>query len=225
MSQDRPRYKRSLRNLLLDRRFQLKYTLAIVLAGGVLFGTMEAFFYDEVRQNSELAFVENSELALADPAFAADMQAQLLAEDRKVLLVLVGFWLALVSTLFVVGILATHRIVGPLYVMDRYIRRIKDGRAVHARPLRRGDEFQNLYNHINEMAETLRADRTAEVEALQRVLNRAEVRLEALRARPDGADLAAALDEDLAPIRALIEKKRGWLLLPDEDTVEPTARN
>jgi hypothetical protein len=219
MSADRPRYKRSLRNLLLDRRFQLKYTLAIVLAGGVLFGTMEAFFYDEVRQNSELAMVT------PDASFAAEMQAQLLAEDRKVLLILVGFWLALVSTLFVVGVLATHRIVGPLYVMDRYIRRIKDGRAVHARPLRRGDEFHNLYNHINEMAETLRADRTVEVETLQRVLIRAEVRLQALRARPDGAELAAAIDEDLEPIRALVQKKRGWLLLPDEDTVDPSSTN
>jgi methyl-accepting chemotaxis protein len=219
MSADRPRYKRSLRNLLLDRRFQLKYTLAIVLAGGVLFGAMEALFYDEVRQNSELAIMT------PDAAFAAEMQAQLLAEDRKVLLILVGFWLALVATLFVVGILATHRIVGPLYVMDRYIRRIKDGRAVHARPLRRGDEFQNLYNHINEMAESLRADRLAEVEALQRVLDRAEVRLESLRTRPGGAELATALDEDLEPIRALVQKKRGWLLLPDEDTVDQHDRN
>ena len=46
------RYKRSYRNLLLDRQFQLKYTTLIMLAGGLIFGTMEFFFYDKVRTRS-----------------------------------------------------------------------------------------------------------------------------------------------------------------------------
>lgn len=216
MADERPRYKRSVRNFLLDRRFQLKYTLFIVLSGGLLFGTMEGLFYDEVRQNSELAVLDPGD------EFSAGLREELAAEDRKVLLILVSFWLALVAALFVVGITATHRIVGPLYVMDRYIRRIRDGHAVYPRPLRQGDEFQTLYQHVNEMAESLRNERTSELEALTRCLDRVQFRLDSMRGTPDLAELATGLEADLAVLRELVDKKREWLGLPDVHTGQPT---
>lgn len=204
MAGESPRHRRSIRNFLLDRRFQLKYTLFIVLAGGLIFGTMEAFFYEEVRANSELAVLS------PDAEFAADLRAQLEAEDREVLMMLAAFWLALVALLFVVGIVATHRIVGPIHVVDRYVRRIRDGEPVEPRPLRRGDEFQTLYRHVNEMAAALRAERAAELEAVQRVLERIAVRLETLRERGETA-LAAGIEEDLTPLRDLLERKRTYV--------------
>lgn len=207
----RPRYKRSMRNFLLDRRFQLKYTLMIALSGGLLFGTMEYFFFDKVRENSELAGLTD------DPAMAAELEQKLAEEDQKVLMTLVGFWLALVAMMLVVGILATHHIVGPIYVVDRYIQRIRNGQPVYPRPLRRGDEFQTLYNHVNEMAHTLRDERIHESEALELMLSRLSVRLETLsKMGGEAAELATRLDEELAAVRTIVRQKKTWLSQPEE---------
>jgi hypothetical protein len=203
---ERPRYKRSYRNFLLDRQFQLKYTFMIMLAGGLLFGTMEFFFYDKVRENSELAGMSD------DPEMAAQLSAELAEEDRKVLLQLIGFWLNLEAQLAVIGILATHRIVGPIYVVDRYIQRIKDGIPIFPRPLRRGDEFQDLYRHVNELAIALKQDRHNEAVVLETFLARVEVRLEALeKVGGDPAEIARRLAEDLQVVREILHQNRAYL--------------
>lgn len=204
-------YKRSVKNFVLDRRFQFKYTGLIVLASGLIFGATEYAIYDKVRENSELAGLTD------DPAMAAQLRRELEAEDRKVLLQLVGLWFALVSVLSVVGILATHRIVGPIYVVDRYIQRIKNGEPIHPRPLRRGDEFQALYHHVNEMAMTLRQERVQDAEALEVMLHRIAVRLEALeQLGGESGALAARLNEELATAHRLAREKRAWLNVPGE---------
>ncbi len=200
------RHKRSFRNFLLDARFQLKYTGLIVLAGGLLFGGMEYRFYDKVRENSELAGLTD------DAAMAHELEEKLAEEDQKVLLALVGSWLALVSMMFVVGIFATHRIIGPIYVVDRYIQRIKNGQPVHPRPLRRGDEFQQLYNHVNEMATSLRNERLRDTEALELMLSRMSIRLENLaNLGGEAGEQAAKLNEELAAARELVQQKRAYL--------------
>lgn len=206
----RPRYKRSVKNFVLDRGFQLKYAGMIVLAGGLVFGATEYALYDKVRENSELAGLTD------DPAMAAQLSAELEAEDRKVLMMLVGLWLLLVVLLGVVGILATHRIVGPIYVVDRYIQRITQGEAVHPRPLRRGDEFQSLYNHVNDMAIRLRKERVQEAEALEVMLERISVRLETLDTLGgEAGEAARRLREELGTARELVRQKRAWLAEPE----------
>lgn len=201
-----PRYKRSLRNFLLDPRFQLKYTGMIVLAGGLLFGGMEYRFYDKVRENSELAGLTD------DPAMARELEEKLAEEDRKVLLALVGSLLALLGGLSLLGILATHRIVGPIYVVDRYVQRVKDGKPVHPRRLRRGDEFQELYNHVNEMATALRDERLREAEALEVMLSKLTVRLEVLtRQGGEAAEQATRMAEELSAARELLAARRAYL--------------
>lgn len=211
MSADRPRYKRRFRNFLLDRRFQLKYTLMIVLAGGLIFGSMEYLFYAKVEENSELVGLGE------DNEFAAELSAELEDADREILLRLAAFWLALVSLLFIVGVLATHRIVGPIYVVNRYVKMIREGKPIHPRPLRRGDEFQELHRNVHEMAQALRDERDHDLEAVQRVLETISVRLGAL---PDGsAEEAKAFTEhllaDLEPLRELIKAKRAYLDAPE----------
>jgi len=206
----RPRYKRNVKNFLLDRRFQLKYAGMVVLAGGLVFGATEFALYEKVRENSELVGLTD------DPAMAAQLSAELVAEDQKVLMMLVGLWLLLVVLLGVVGILATHRIVGPIYVIDRYIQRITRGEAVHPRPLRRGDEFQLLYKHVNDMAARLREERVQEALALEEMLARIGARLETLDALGlEAGEAARSLREELGTARELARQKRAWLAEPE----------
>ena len=58
--------------------------------------------------------------------------------------------------LYFVLLRMTHRISGPLYLLTNYFREITDGKYPDVRPLRKGDEFQELYDEFGGMVETLR---------------------------------------------------------------------
>jgi len=56
----------------------------------------------------------------------------------------------LIPITMVVGILVTHRIAGPIFNMERYLRRIADGKPAEACcRLRDGDNLQDLCQAIN----------------------------------------------------------------------------
>ncbi len=143
----------------------------------------------------------------ADQEFESLLKEGLAAEDTPLLWTLSGFMVLLVVALFLIGILATHRIVGPIYVVDIYVRKIMNGEPVRPRPLRRGDEFQSLFIRVNEMATRLRQDRLDEIAAIEKATA-------ALRAHAEGAGderMLAWVEEDLEPIKALVAAKQEYL--------------
>ncbi|MFH1130121.1 MAG: hypothetical protein V1754_02220, partial [Pseudomonadota bacterium] len=58
---------------------------------------------------------------------------------------LIGFVILIPLCLFVWGIFLTHRVAGPLYVMKRQLEKLNEGGRIDLRPIRKGDEFQDLY--------------------------------------------------------------------------------
>ena len=196
------RHRRSLRLLLLDARFQLKYTLAIVIAGAVISGALGYAFYDRVRANSTLAATHE------DPEFRRAMEDELAHEDARVLWTLVGAWLAFIGALFVIGILATHRMVGPIYVVDRSLRQLADGGYVAPRTLRPGDEFTALFARVGALSESLRDERCRDAATVDAAVADVEAVLAGFSGG-GGSDVATALRVALQPLRALAEQKRG----------------
>ncbi len=132
-------------------------------------------------------------------AFEAELEKRLADGDSRLMWRLVICWLVLVVMLFILGILVTHRIVGPLYVVDRYLRRIIDSEPVRFRPLRKGDEFQALFERVKQLAHQLDRERAEDVSTIEAAL--AAVRQHARGADPDA--LAAAL----APLEALAAER------------------
>lgn len=235
--------KRSYRNFLLDRRFQVKYATLIALTGGLIFGAMATLFFDKVQENSDLAAIDTPaevtgpaapttgfkidrqpltgsepSAPASDATFDSALREELEAEDTPVLVTLMLFCLALIFCLFLIGILVTHRIVGPIYVVDQYVRRITAGLPVRPRALRRGDEFQSLFLRVNDMARRLRDDRQADVTALERSLRGVEQLVKTLQ---DGDETQVALAEqllaDAGPLRDVIAEKRRYLVETDPD--------
>ncbi len=145
-------------------------------------------------------------------AFEKELARRLEAEDTSTLWTLVGFCLLLVALLFVVGILATHRIVGPIYVVDLYVQKIMRGEPVRPRPLRRGDEFQALFQRVNDMAGTLREQRAEDVRRVDEALHLLQARLETLgEGQVSAAQMKVWLEDDLTPIRDMAEEKRAYV--------------
>lgn len=61
---------------------------------------------------------------------------------------------------FAVGVLATHRLAGPVYRFEQYIEGVLRGDQVGPCRLRKGDELQELCQLINQVTEPLRLRKT-----------------------------------------------------------------
>ncbi len=156
-----------------------------------------------------------------DDAFARELAEQLRHEDQSVLWLLGVFSVALVLTLFLVGILATHRIVGPIHVVERMIEQVMAGQPITKRKLRRGDEFVDLFNQVNQLAEALTDERRHDVERVDRALQALQVKVAKMTGVVDREELRSWIDEALAPAREIVEEKRSYV--HTSETTPPSA--
>jgi hypothetical protein len=67
------------------------------------------------------------------------------AHNRHARYWVVGAVVLITAALFVWGVLLTHRVAGPLYVIRGHFRAFLEGQPIQRRPLRKGDELQELY--------------------------------------------------------------------------------
>lgn len=98
-----------------------------------------------------------------------------IAKNRHNLkLALIGTGLALTALLTGMGIVITHRIVGPVHKIKRLLRRVSTGRLTTEEHLRRGDELEDLFEAFLQMTYSLRANQSARLKTLDATLKRAE---------------------------------------------------
>jgi nitrogen fixation/metabolism regulation signal transduction histidine kinase len=108
---------------------------------------------------------------------AADIQrsAQEVKNGQKQLeMLLAGAGIALLVLLVGMGVVITHRIVGPVHKMKRLLRRVSTGRLVIEERLRKGDELEDLFDTFLQMTYSLRAMQRARLATLDSTLRRAE---------------------------------------------------
>jgi hypothetical protein len=149
-----PKYRRRMRNYLLDVGLQVRYTMTIVIVAVFLTAGLGYKMYQATRDISKV--IELS--GMADPAVAGELQGQFAASDRWVLWGIVGFGIVLVISISAVGILITHKVAGPLFKITSFFGRVRENRlgAVPA-TLRKGDELQEFYGSFRDMHMALRA--------------------------------------------------------------------
>lgn len=193
-----PPYKRSLRNLLIDSRFQLKYTSFLVLVAIVVSGLLGTFLYstsrevveesqrvveeskkvsdvvkmsikDNYGENPELAAAFNEEASKSDQKLL-EQQRALVGKQQKMLGALVGALALLVVIIGLCGIWFTHKIAGPVYKMKMLLRQVGEGRLVFQGSLRKGDELQDFFGAFASMVDKLRERQAQEVAQLDAAL-------------------------------------------------------
>ena len=147
------KYRRRMRNYLLDVGLQLRYTMTIVIVAVFLTAGLGYKMYQATRDISKV--IELS--GMADPSVADELQGQFAASDRWVLWGIVGFGVVLVISIGAVGILITHKVAGPLFKISSFFARIRDNR-IGPLPagLRKGDELQEFYASFLDMHQALR---------------------------------------------------------------------
>ncbi|MCA9596480.1 MAG: HAMP domain-containing protein [Myxococcales bacterium] len=131
-------------------------------------------------ENAGLAAAMNESLAEVDKKQSKNLDEvkalqESIGKDRKSMqMLLIGAGVVLLVILTLMGIVITHRIVGPVYKMKRLLRRVSTGRlAVDAR-LRKGDELEDLFETFLQMTYSLRAMQNAHIATLDATLHHAE---------------------------------------------------
>ncbi|MBN2493026.1 MAG: hypothetical protein JXR96_00440 [Deltaproteobacteria bacterium] len=172
------------RTFLIDRKFQMKWTLIIVSVGVVISLILGYFIVRLSLANTELVDMDES------------IMTEVSKFDARAIIYLVGFVLVMAVALFTWGIFMTHRVAGPIFIISRYLRQIAEGEVPRLRPLRKHDELVAFFETVSSMIERLRKDHAEEAEILEQAMARLE------------KEGAAA--ESLKVLGELAARKRNW---------------
>lgn len=153
-------YKR--RIFLINKTFQLRFSFYVcswIFALSLAYPLIVTSLFDQLIRYAAL-----------DPQGPA--LEQLRAGRKEVLLLLVLLQASFVGITFLISLFTSHRIAGPLYKLDKFMRETAEGN-IHAQiQFRKNDHFQNLAESYSLMMKSLlaRGDRKpAHEQALQRL--------------------------------------------------------
>jgi methyl-accepting chemotaxis protein len=158
--------KRSFKGLLVDKRFQLKYTLIVVFIAIVISTVLGILLFDRVSENSGLT-LDNLRAMSAPPEFLERSESALRERDREVMIYLVAALVVLVLAIMVLGIYVSNKVAGPVYVMSRYLRDITAGSLRDVRALRSGDELLDFYDTFQKMLAALQDREKQDIAVLE----------------------------------------------------------
>jgi methyl-accepting chemotaxis protein len=162
--------KRKLRNYLLDRRFQLKYTGMVVGVTMVVASILGALAYHESKGQTEALQIQLATQPDLDPGVAAGLEAFGVSRDRDILVGIILGVGALTIALGLTGIVITHKMVGPAYKIRMLLTNVAKGHLRVDGGLRKGDELKNVFAAFNDMVINLRARRERDLEQLEQAL-------------------------------------------------------
>ena len=186
--------QRKLKNYLLDRRFQLKYTGMVLLVTIAVASVLGYLAYDFSKGQTEAFTAQLAAQPDLDEATASELEQFAQQEDRRVRNAIILGVLLMSLALGLTGILVTHRVVGPAYRMKRLFAHVGEGRLEVTTGIRKGDELQDLYRSFAEMVESLRDQRGEDIERLERTVRALEA--------------GGAESEQVAELRALLDRIR-----------------
>jgi len=156
-------YRRSVKNYLLNLRYQLKFTLTMVGVALTLTAGLGYIVMSKVWESSRLAL---QQLDTSDSQVAANMAA----DDRLLLYTLIGFAVILSVVLSVYGIVMTHKVAGPLHKVSLHLDKIRDGKLGVVYDLRKGDELVDFFAHFKSAHDALRHRTEADIALLDQAL-------------------------------------------------------
>jgi hypothetical protein len=188
------------RRYLVDRGFQLKYALLMAAAGLIVAGVFGVWLHQ--------AHVQATALLSPD----AETRALVERSDRLLLGAFVVIAGLLAVALGLLGVVITHRVAGPVFVLGHYLRVLAQGRFPRMRTLRRSDELKAFFATFLEAVEAMKMREARHTAVLEDALRR-------MRA-------AAADHPDLVPaIEALAKaaQERRAALAQDDLELTPVA--
>ena len=213
-----PRIKYRRRTYVVNRRFQFKYTLIITMIGTGIAAALGYFLYISIKESTEIV---NATL-LEYPQLQEHVQA---ADQQKYLILILGV-AAIALALLVWGVLMTHRVAGPLFIITRYVNTLADGVYPSIRPLRKGDELHDFFEAFAHMMDELKARDRKDLDALGRVCDGLQTQVNALQSGAADTDKTAKeIHMLIEPVRAVMAHKAKRMGVSGDSESKPEKSN
>lgn len=194
------------RQYLVDRGFQLKYALLMAGAGLVVALVFGLWLHQVHAQSTAL-------LATApDSSALAETRALVERSNRVLLVAFAPIALLLAAALGLLGVVITHRVAGPVFVMGHYLHVLAEGRFPRMRTLRRSDELKGFFRIFLDAVEAMKAREARHAAVLDDAVDR--MRAAASRA----PELAPAIEALTAALR-----ERRHALAADDPELTPIS--
>jgi hypothetical protein len=170
---------------VVDKAFQYKYTaiiVSIVVVVSAVLGYLLLQSYWELNRIMDVA------MGLPEkPKVSPDAA-------RQVFHISAAFLVFEVLALGVMGLIITHRVCGPVFVIHGHLMTMLDGKYPHTRPLRSKDEFQETFKLFTAVIESLQQRDANEMKTLNRAIAAAKEK--------------GVPDPDIAPLRELVAERQ-----------------
>lgn len=136
------------RQFVVDARYQLRSGVLVGSVAVVLLVLLNASLIQQHRTTASTAALPATSVR---PLFAG--------QDRSSWAILVVGSAVFLGGVILVGVLESHRTAGAAFAIRRAVDAIRDGQPQIRVRLRRGDHLQDLAQSINQLAETIDAER------------------------------------------------------------------
>lgn len=140
--------KRNNRRPLLQRfwanqGFQVKYSLLVVTVTTFITLIFSYLYYKNEMIKTEILGIQNS-----------DLLQMLKGNDNRIIAYLILFFVFQFFIVFIMGVILTHKVAGPLLRLENYINDLLKGASPSSlMQSRKGDEFKSLFNSFIEYNE------------------------------------------------------------------------
>ncbi len=148
------------RHYLVDRGFQLKYAVLMAIAGLVVAAVFGLWLHQAHAQATALLAPDGETRALVERS------------DRLLLAAFGAIALLLAAALGLLGVVITHRVAGPVFVMGHYLEVLAKGRFPRMRTLRRSDELKAFFRTFIEAVDGMKAREARHAAVLEDAVQR-----------------------------------------------------
>jgi hypothetical protein len=162
------------RNYLINPGFQWKYTLALGTAVFLAASMMGFALFGSLHEQARLRVLHPETVGMWHNA-------------RLLVVFGVAFAAVLTTALFGWGVVMTHRISGPIHVLEHHLGKLARGQFPKQRALRKRDEFKHVHEMFWKAVEALKAQKQTQLTALDEALKTAQ---SSMTGDPEGQEQA-----------------------------------
>jgi len=148
------------RRYIVDSAFQWKFSLTTAFAVLVIASILSIAQFSILHEQARLRAV-NPESSVANVS-------------SIIFFFGLGFAALTACSVCIWSIVFTHRICGPLLVLEKYLVELGENRIPHIRPLRKKDELKELFATLATSMDKLRAERSREKDAMAATMKKLE---------------------------------------------------
>lgn len=160
-------HKRHMRNYLLDKGFQLKWTAIVVVVNVGICLALGVPLYRTVSAASDQLLAKDMGEPALTPAAMKVLETQNAQDKNQTILALVVLLGILVVCSTLLWIFLTHRIAGPMYKIRSIFHRVNADHLEVNTSFRKGDEFEAVLLEFNAMMGRLADGRRADIQAIE----------------------------------------------------------